>query len=131
MAEAIANNLLGDRLYIRSAGVRHEGEIDGFAVAVCEELGIPLIRHQARSFAEVMELGDDLRSFDLIVALTPAAQRAALELTRFAALDIEYWPTLDPSGVGETRDLQLTAYRQTRDQIAARIGERFANLIDT
>jgi protein-tyrosine-phosphatase len=48
-------------------------EIDGFAIAVCQELGVELSRHRVRSFDEMEEWGDDLSSFDLIVALSPAA----------------------------------------------------------
>jgi arsenate reductase len=38
---------------------------------------------------------------------------------------VEYWPILDPTGLGETREAKLAAYRQARDQIVARMTERF------
>ena len=69
--------------------------------------------------------GDDLSAFDLIVALSPASQRMAHELTRHYHIDVEYWPVLDPSGLGETRDAKLDAYRQTREQIRQRMLGRF------
>lgn len=69
--------------------------------------------------------GDDLGSFDLVIALSPASQRRALELTRFFSLEVEYWPILDPTGLGETRDAKLASYRQTRDQIMERLIDRF------
>jgi protein-tyrosine-phosphatase len=69
--------------------------------------------------------GDDLGSFDLIVALTPASQRRALDLTRHADLRVEYWPILDPTGLGETREERLASYRQTRDMILARLMDRW------
>jgi arsenate reductase len=100
-------------------------EIDGFAIAVCNELGVELSRHRSRSFDQMEEWGDDLTSFDLIVALSPAAQRRALELTRFHHLDVEYWPILDPTGLGESREDKLRSYRQARDQIRARLIDRF------
>jgi hypothetical protein len=62
------------------------------------------------------------------VALSPAAQRPALEYTRRFAIDMRYWPTLDPTGIGETREAKLVAYRQTRDQIQARIKAEFPPL---
>ena len=96
-------------------------EIVGFVSAVCDELGIELARHQVRTFDEMEEWGDDLSSFDLIVALSPASQRRALELTRVFHLDVLYWPIMDPTGLGETRDAKLAAYRQTRDQIIQRV----------
>ena len=115
----------GTRAYVQSAGVRTDMEIDGFSITVCQEMGIELSRHRARSFEEMEQWGDDLSQFDLIVALSPASQRMALELTRFHHLDIEYWPILDPTGLAEGRDAKMAAYRQTRDQIRDRILARF------
>ena len=110
----------GRAAYIQSAGVRNDMEIDGFAIAVCQEMGIELSRHRSRSFEEMRQWGDDLSGFDLVVALSPASQRQALEFTRFFHLDVEYWPILDPTGIGESREAKLAAYRQTRDQIKTR-----------
>ena len=73
----------GKGTYVQSVGVLNDLEIDGFAIATCEEIGVELSRHRSRSFDEMEQWGDDLSSFDLIVALSPASQRRALELTRF------------------------------------------------
>ncbi len=115
----------GQRAYVQSAGVRNDMEIDGFSIAVCQELGIELSRHRSRSFEEMEQWGDDLSQFDLIVSLSPASQRKALELTRYNHLDVEYWPILDPTGLGEGREAKLAAYRQARDQIRDRMLARF------
>jgi len=117
----------GTACYVQSAGVKGEMEIDGFSVAVCRELGVELERHRVRSFDEMQEWGDDLSGFDLIVALSPASQRRALDLTRLYHLDVEYWPILDPTGLGHTREAQLQSYRQARDQILGRIRARFGS----
>ena len=84
-----------------------------------------LSRHRSRSFDEMEQWGDDLSSFDLVIALSPASQRRALELTRYFHLDVEYWPILDPTGLGETREAKLETYRQARDQIVKHIQDRF------
>ena len=118
--------LFGMSIFVQSAGVRHELEIDGFAVAVCEEIGVQLQQHRARSFEEMEEWGDQIDAYDLIVALSPAAMRQAVEYTRYHAIEIEYWQVLDPTGLGETREEKLAAYRQTRDQIMDKIRERFS-----
>ncbi len=125
MAEGLMKKFYGHRAYIQSAGVKNDLEIDGFSVAVCAELGIELERHRSRSFDEMEEWGDDLSGFDLIVALSPASQRRALDLTRFYHLDVEYWPILDPTGLGTGREDRLVSYRQARDQIRNHILERF------
>ena len=115
----------GQETYVQSAGVFNDMEIDGFSIAVCAELGIELARHRSRSFDEMQQWGDDLAAFDLVVALSPASQRRALELTRYFHLEVEYWPILDPTGLGEGRDEKLASYRQSRDQIKTRMLERF------
>ncbi len=117
--------LYGQRAYVQSAGVKNDMEVDGFSIAVCQEIGIEIARHRARSFDEMQEWGDDLGQFDLIIALSPASQRMALELTRLYHLEVEYWPILDPSGLGETREAKLAAYRQARNQIRDRMIARF------
>ena len=117
--------LYGQRAYVQSAGVKNDLEVDGFSVAVCREVGLEIERHRSRSFEEMQEWGDDLGQFDLIVALSPASQRMALELTRYFHIDVEYWPILDPTGLGEGREAKLSAYRQTRDQIKDRMIARF------
>ena len=125
MAEGIMKKFYGTGTYVQSVGVHNDMEIDGFSVAVCQEMDIELSRHRSRSFDEMEEWGDDLSSFDLIVALSPASQRRALELTRFYHLKVEYWPILDPTGLGETREAKLASYRIARDQIVARLTEKW------
>ena len=125
MAEGIMKKLYGTDTYVQSVGVINDLEIDGFSIAVCEEIGVELSRHRSRSFDEMERWGDDLSSFDLIVALSPASQRRALELTRLFHLTVEYWPILDPTGIGETREMKLISYRQTRDQIKSKLREKW------
>lgn len=125
MAEGMMKKFYGQRAYVQSAGVYSDSEIDGFAVAVCREIGVELERHRARSFDEMQQWGDDLSGFELVVALSPASQRRALELTRYSHLEVEYWPVIDPTGLGERREDKLAAYRQARDQIRDRMLARF------
>ena len=121
MAEGLAKRIYGTKAYLQSAGVYGDREIDGFAVAVCAELGVELSRHRSRSFDEMRQWGDDLGGFDTVVALSPASQRHALDLTRHYALDVLYWPVMDPTGLGGSRERQLEAYRTARDQIIERM----------
>ena len=117
--------LYGQRAYVQSAGVHNDMEVDGFSITVCNEMGIEISRHRSRSFEEMQEWGDDLGQFDLIIALSPASQRQALELTRFFHMDVEYWPIIDPTAIGDTREAKLQAYRQARDMIRDRMIARF------
>ncbi|GAB5439230.1 Protein ArsC [Falsiruegeria mediterranea M17] len=125
MAEGIMKKFYGMDTYVQSAGVHNDMEIDGFSIAVCQEMDVELSRHRSRSFDMMEQWGDDLSSFDLVIALSPASQRRALELTRYFHLDVEYWPIMDPTGLGETRNDKLNSYRQTRDQIIQHLKDRW------
>ena len=122
MAEALLKYLHGKRIYVDSVGVR-ASEIDGFTVAVMDEIGIDLTKHRPKTF-------DDLEdtSFDLIISLSPEAQHSAVEMTRTMACDVEYWPTMDPSVIEGSREERLEAYREVRDALLARIRERFPHV---
>ena len=119
MAEAILKHFHGHRVFVDSAGVRI-GELDPFAVAVMEELGIDLSRHRPKAFDD---LEDD--SFDLVVTLSPEAHHRAIEMTRTTAFDVEFWPTFDPTLIEGNRDTRLDAFRQVRDALMQRIQDRF------
>lgn len=119
MAAALMRHFFPGRVYVESAGVR-SGEIDPFAVAVMEEIGIDMSKHTPHAIAE---LHDTL--FDLIVTLAPEAHHQALELTRTMAVEVEYWPTIDPSDVSGNREQRLEAYRAVRDELIRRIKARF------
>ncbi|EEW60585.1 protein tyrosine phosphatase [Ruegeria sp. TrichCH4B] len=131
MAEGIMKKLYGTGTYVQSAGVKNDLEIDGFCIAVCQEIDVELSRHRSRSFDEMEQWGDDISSYDLVIALSPASQRRALELTRFFHLDVEYWPIMEPTGLGESRQAKLESYRQTRDQILERLIARWGTPTET
>ena len=82
MAAALFRELFGKSVYVGSAGVQ-SGELDPFAVAAMEEIGIDIARHKPITFEELDEL--EGLNFDLIVTLSPPAHHKALELTRTIA----------------------------------------------
>ncbi len=118
MAEALTQKLFPGQIYVRSAGVR-EGKTDPFVDAVMSEMGIDMSRHQPKTFEDLDESG-----FDLIVSLAPEAHHKALEMTRTEAVDVEYWPTLDPTLATGSREQILNEYRAVRDQLMMRIKKR-------
>ena len=119
MAEALAKHFFGRQIYFASAGLR-SGELDGFAVAVMDELGMGIAKHKPQTFEDLEDA-----SFDLIVTLSPEAHHKALEFTRTLAVDVVYWPTIDPTAVQGSREAILGAYRGVRDSLQKRIMEAF------
>jgi protein-tyrosine-phosphatase len=122
MAAALLKQMLGSSLYVGSAGVR-KGELDVFASAVMEEIGIDINTHAPITFEELEDL--EGLNFDLIITLSPEAHHKALELTRTLAVEVEYWPTADPTAVEGNREQRLDAYRAVRDQLLQKIRGRF------
>ena len=120
MAAGILRHFHGNRLFVDSVGVRESDEVDPFAVAVMEELGIDISKHRPKTFEELEDT-----SFDLIITLSPEAHHRALELTRTMACDVEFWNTFDPTLVEGNREAMLEAYRKVRDGLLHRVKERF------
>ena len=126
MAAGLVRRLYGARIFADSVGLRlslDDKDIDPFAAAVMDEVGIDLAGHTAKTFDELED-----QSFDLVVSLTPEAQHRAVELARGRAIDLGYWPTHDPTLVDGSRETRLQAYREVRDSLEARILERFGSI---
>jgi protein-tyrosine-phosphatase len=120
MASALMRHFHGHRTYAISAGVR-VGRTSPFAIEVMREIGLDISAHAPRSLAGLHDT-----NFDLVVTLAPEAHHRALEMTRTMAVDVEYWPTEDPSLITGNRDQVLGAYRRVRDGLSRRILTRFA-----
>jgi protein-tyrosine-phosphatase len=120
MAAALMRQRFGRRVFVDSCGLRAGEEADPFMVSVMDEIGVDLSDHRPKTF-------DDLEdsSFDLIISLTPEAHHRALEFARGLAMDVVYWPTLDPTLAEGGREARLAEYRAVRDQLERRIEERF------
>jgi protein-tyrosine-phosphatase len=121
MAFSIMKHLYGKFVYVDAAGVR-AGELDPMAVEVMDEIGIEVAKYKPKTFEDM----EDSSMFDLCVTLSPEAQHRAVDLAHTSAIEIEYWPTHDPTLVEGNRDQRLDAYRLTRDALMKRIKDRFA-----
>ena len=130
MAAGLMRLHFGHAVFVDSCGLHARtarGDLgdhaDPFSVAVMDELGVDLTGHRPKSF-------DDLEdtSFDVVISLTPEAHHRAGELARARAVDVLYWPTMDPTLVMGQREQMLQAYRDVRDGLEARIRERFGEI---
>lgn len=120
MAEGLTKRRFAKRIWVESVGVRALGEADPFVAAVMDEVGVDVSRHRPRRFIDLEDT-----SFDLIITLTPEAHHQALEFTRAMAVEVEYWPTFDPTLASGSREQRLEEYRAVRDSLDRRIAERF------
>jgi len=109
----------GNRVYVDSVGVR-PADIDPFAVGVMGEIGIDISGHESKLFDQLED-----SSFDIVVSLSPEAQHSAVEMTRTMACELEFWHTFDATFVQGRRDQIVTAYREVRDFLQAKILDRF------
>ncbi len=125
MAEALLKHLHGNRIYVQSAGIRH-GEADPFVAEVMDEIGIDLGKHKPKTFDDMeSDYDEETESFDLVISLSPEAHHRALEMTRNAAVEVEFWNTFDPSVIQGSREQVLDAYRSVRDELFRKIRARF------
>jgi len=124
MAAALLRQIVPGGLYVQSAGVR-SGEPNPFAIAVMDEVGLDISQHKPWTVDELEDW--EGFNFDLIITLAPEAHHRALEMTATLATDVEYWPTSDPVGTEGRRELQLDAYRATRDDLKQKIRSRFSS----
>jgi protein-tyrosine-phosphatase len=122
MAESLLRQIAPRTTYVKSAGVR-KMELDPFAVAAMAELGHDISKHKPTTFEELEDY--EGLNFDVIVTLSPEAHHKALELTRSSAVEVEYWPTHDPTGTEGSREQRLQAYREVADALMLRIRKRF------
>ena len=129
IAEGLAKLYYGKKIFIQSAGILNDFEIDGFAISVCEEIGIKLAKHQPRSFLDMDEWGDRIDSFDLVVALSETSKRKVIEATKSYAVKVIYWPIFDPTVAVIRREEKIENYRKTRDQISAKLIKFFGTPI--
>lgn len=132
MAESLLKQLIGDRIYVDSCGLKpppldwdaESAGLDPFAATVLAEIGCAFETHRPKTFDDLTDA-----SFDLVISFTPHAQHRAVELTRGRAAEIEYWPTFDPTLVEGSREARLAAYRETRDAIRTRLRDRFGAFV--
>jgi protein-tyrosine-phosphatase len=121
MAAALMHHAAGHKVYVASAGIR-AGDPDPFVGMIMDEIGLDLTRHRPHS---IEDLADS--AFDLVITLSPEAETHARAMTKTMAIEVEHWPTPDPSVTQGSRSQILDSYRDVRDGLKNRIGERFGN----
>jgi protein-tyrosine-phosphatase len=119
MAAALMHHKLGHKIYVASAGIR-AGNADPFVGLVMDEVGLDLTRHKPHSLSDLAD-----STFDLAITLSPEADAHAREMAKTLAIEVEHWPTPDPSLNQGSREQILEAYRDVRKMLEQRINKRF------
>lgn len=119
MLYGLARLLYRSHVFLDSCGV-HVGQADPLLLEVMDELGVDLSQHKPKNFDDL-----EVDQFDLVITLTPEAHHRALDLTHFVGLEVEYWPTLDPTLHEGSREQRLEAYRNVRDYLLEKLRRRF------
>ncbi len=121
MAEFLMRDLLGDKVFVQSAGL-YTGDEDGFMQAIMAERNIDVSSHIPESLDELED------SFvDLVITLTEQARDGCEDFFRDQAVQLEHWETENPSITLGNREAVLAAYRKTRKELEKRIRDRFIN----
>jgi protein-tyrosine-phosphatase len=123
MAEGILKKFCGESIYVDSVG-KKAGEKNGYMIQVMAEMGVDLSNHQSKTFVSLNDT-----SFDMIISLSPEAQHAAVELTRWMSCELIYWPTFDPDVIRGKRETRLAGFRQIRDDLIDKITTKFLSEI--
>ena len=97
-----------------------EGPLDGFVVAVLQEKGIDVSRHEAQAFEAL-----DPAKFDLIVSFSREAEDKARRWAN-SGCETLFWNVPPPNVSELSRDTTLESYRQIREQIDRLLTDYFA-----
>ncbi len=119
MAAAILHHFYGSRVYVASCGIA-AGDPDPFVGMVMDEIGIDLKTHRPHSFEDLED-----SAFDLLITLSPEAEKRAQDMARTMAIEVENWNIQDPSTSTGSREQILDSYRAVRDDLVKRVKARF------
>jgi arsenate reductase len=119
MAEAFLRRLAPDRFEALSAGLEPTA-VDPLAVEVMDERGIDISGQRAKGLDEFL----GKVHFGYLITVCDRANQGC---PTFPGMGTRlHWPFADPAAAEGDREDRLAAFRQTRDEIEARIREWLA-----
>ena len=113
MAEGLLRHFAGDRFEAFSAGTE-PGSVHPLAIRAMAEIGIDIGGQDSKSVDEFTG-----QAFDCVITVCDQA-REACPVFPGAARQL-HWSLEDPSQARGSEEERLAAFRQVRDEIAARI----------
>jgi len=116
MAEAFVNHLCSDRYRAESAGTLAT-QVNPYAIAVMEEIGISMEGHRSKSIEEFRD-----RTFDVVITVCDNAKEAC---PFFPGKRVIHKGFRDPSGFIGSDDERMKEFRKVRDEIRSWILNEF------
>lgn len=119
MAEGLAKKILGESVWIESAGSSPSGVVQPMAIEVLREINIDISSHYSKSIQNLKpEFLDKLK---FVITL---CEEEACPIINSSAAKLQ-WPLPDPAQVKESHDAKtiLESYRAVRDKIEEKIME--------
>lgn len=123
MAEALLDDLAGDRFEAHSAGLE-PGSLNPLAVEVMREIGLDISGQETKSVFDVFRKGD-LFGYTIAVCDAEAAEKCPLFPGVTQRL---HWSFPDPSRAEGSWEEKIEQTRGIRDQIKARLEEWVAEV---
>ena len=116
MAEALLNQLAGDKIEATSAGLE-KGTLNPLAIQVMDEIGLDISGNQTREVFDLFKAG---RMFNYVITVCDAANSERCTIFP-GALQTLHWSFTDPSYFIGTLDEKLEKTRKVRDEIKMNI----------
>ncbi len=118
MAEALLNQMCGDRYEAQSAGLE-PGTLHPLALEVMREIGIDISVKETRSVSDVIKSG---QAFDYVITVCDESSTEQCPIFPGVAARL-HWSLPDPAQFKGTREERLEQTRQVRDSIESKIEE--------
>jgi len=115
IAEGLAKDILGSEHNIQSAGSEPSGKVNPLAIEVMNEIDIDISKNSSKS---VDDLDKDFRE-SIDYAITLCAEEVC-PIVHSETHKI-HWPNPDPAAVNDTKEVELEAFREARDNIKENI----------
>lgn len=113
MAEGLARSIFGSKATVESAG-SVPSRVHPLAVTALKEIGIDISNHKSKSVDSI-----DLNGLDLVITLC-AEEVCPVVPVKTKKL---HWPLLDPAREAEDEEEKAERFRETREELVARLME--------
>jgi arsenate reductase len=116
VAEALLNQLAGDKIEATSAGLE-KGTLNPLAIQVMDEIGLDISGNQTREVFDLFKAG---RMFNYVITVCDAANSERCPIFP-GALQTLHWSFSDPSSFTGILNEKLEKTRKVRDEIKMNI----------